>query len=88
MITSQVIDNKAERYWMYIKDAPLEVKFKLIGLLTDSLSRLISQKDEMKDKDKNIILDELCGSWNGPESAADIIDVIRENRTSRPPVTF
>lgn len=88
MIAANINENLLKGYWDYIKNAPSEIKLRLISLLTESLVEVISINEKEKEKDSLSLLHEVCGSWKGPESAEEIIDYIRDRRTSRPPVSL
>lgn len=82
-------ESPTNRYWNYIKDAPSNVKLKLISLLSESLTSVDKFKEKPMDTDlKKLALAKLCGSWKDEKSAEEIIAEIRENRTTRPPVEF
>ena len=83
-----ILDAPILKYWNNIKDAPAKVKLKLISLLSDSLSESTPDNENDYISDKLILLKEIAGSWNGPESTDQIIDMIRENRSNRNPVEF
>ena len=76
MITAKINENLVQGYWNSIKNAPSEIKLKLISLLTESLVDVFSADDKKKNSDSLSLLHEVCGSWHGPESAEEIIDII------------
>ena len=83
MLTSVNSENIINKYWNLIKEAPNNVKLKLISLLSDSVSYDLS---DLTENNKVSLLKEITGSWDGSESDDFIINKIRENRTSRPPI--
>ncbi|MCH5240612.1 MAG: hypothetical protein J1F38_10345 [Muribaculaceae bacterium] len=88
MIVAKPNESLVQGYWNSIKNAPSEIKLKLISLLTESLVDVLSDNENINDKKSLSLLHEVCGSWEGPESAEELIEIIREKRTSRPPLSL
>lgn len=87
MITTVSNNEIINTYWAAIKNAPSDVKLKLISLLSNSLMESdLSNSSIIASKEK--LLKDVTGSWKGPESAEEIINIIREKRTCRPPVNI
>ena len=88
MITAHPDEIIVEGYWNSIKNAPSEIKLKLISLLTESLTEVLTSNLKNNDNESLSLLHEVCGSWQGSESPEELIEIIREKRTSRPPVAL
>ena len=72
MITAKLNDSLIQGYWNSVKNAPSEIKLKLISLLAESLAEVLSS-DNINNKNSLSLLYEICGSWDGPESAEELI---------------
>ena len=88
MIATSINESLVNGYWNSIKNAPSEIKLKLISLLTESLVDYIANDKKTKEEATLKHLNEISGSWEGPETAEQIIDIIREKRTSRSPISL
>lgn len=89
MTTDYLTEPKINQYWSFIKDAPTEVKLRLITLLSESLAEMTSRLTLKKEEDQKLkLLNEITGSWKGPESPEEIIHLIRENRSCKPPINI
>ena len=73
MITDKLNDSLVQEYWNSVKNAPSEIKLKLISLLAESLTEVLSTEDKKNNKNSLSLLHEICGSWDGPESAEELI---------------
>lgn len=87
MTTTSVYAIEANNYWRLIKDASTEVKLRLITLLSQSMSANAKEEDR-SDKDTDAFVNKFFGIWRDDESFNDMMDAIRENRTSRPPISL
>lgn len=75
-------------YWNLIKDVSDEIKLELITLLSQSLlSRRSKSENSDKVKTKEF-LNRFYGAWQGDENADSLIEIIRDGRKSKDPISF
>lgn len=86
MIQTSTRELSVNEYWGLIKSAPSDIKLRLITKLSESLQ--IKENKRKSIRSKKLLLEKVAGSWTGPESPEQLIDQIREHRTSKPPVSF
>lgn len=85
------LNTEAENYWRVLKDTSYEVKLWLINRLSFSLIENKPQDLEtMADKIRTQeFVKEFAGCWKSEHSAEEIIEIIKNNSSSKePPVIF
>lgn len=76
-------------YWRMIRNASKEVRIRLATLILKSLTEEPSSGEDISDQEATErFLHRFCGSWQGNETAEEIIDTIytARNRDSRSPI--
>lgn len=92
MATTYSYKLEAESYWRLLKNTSNEVKLRLITLLSQSMtensdknSSIIDNSDQ---KRTDRFIAKFAGAWKGDETAERIVEVIKDGRTCREPISF
>ena len=74
-------------YWNALRSMSKNIRLALAVKLTNSV--LEDEREEMSDEEyTEEMLNRFFGKWEGDETADEIMAIIKENSTSREPISF
>lgn len=90
MMSENTYSAETSNYWNIIKDVKDEIKIRLITLLSESLANSLTVKTPAKGKedDTEKFIKKYYGVWQSQQTPEEIMDIIKEGRTSKDPVSF
>lgn len=80
-------NNTISLYWNVLRSMSKNIRLALAVKLTNSV--LEDEREEMSDEEyTEEMLNRFFGKWEGDETADEIMAIIKENSTSREPISF
>ena len=81
------INADTEKYWLPLKDLSKEVKLWLINRLSASLIES-AENVESEDNLTEDFINQFAGKWKSDSTPEQIIQMIEENRSCKPPINI